>query len=711
MKTDQPENVTFPMAKENKSNPHLLRIVLLITATLLVVFMLQMAIKTDLTHKVNVSLRWTVVTSLGVVGILVCLALFVITFTSSWQSHQTSLLHSLTFLHKLRYANILFLIILYGGFSYVVLGPWGRYLTDYLSRLCLFWLAGLAGSVVWMGLLTSRDTPHWLYDIPQEESAKGWLKALVLSYLFLGVVYRIAVFFPSISTYPFSLDWSEASRYYYASLFFGKRLYGVKTVPSALHPSRYLLQAIPFLVSGLPLWFHRLWQVLLWIGLTFYTAYLLTRRAFLRMKETGRWNGSMLSLSTVLFIAWAFLFLLQGPVYYHLQVCVVLLLWSFDRNRLVKSTLGILLASAWAGISRLNWYPLPAMLASVMYFLETPFGNSKEASVTQSSKDGQATVERWKPFLRYLRKPLGWIVLGITIAFLTQWAYVRLAGINPRFLSSSFTSDLLWYRLLPSATFPLGVLPMILLISAPLMVLLVHVLRPIHWIRKLSISGILIIFFLGGLVVSTKIGGGSNLHNLDAYLTLLLVVSAYGIGQCVENEESLDMEGQSSPFYSIPSWLILVILVMPALYTLGEGEPIELPKRERTEKALIALRKLTSQCVAQGGEVLLISQRHLLTFGDLPGVLLVEPYENVFLMEMVMAGNSAYLQPFYEDLKQQRFCLIVTDPQPSRLKGRAFPFGEENDIWLQRVTQPLLATYQRTEAFKEVGIEMYEPKP
>ncbi len=112
MKTDQPENVTFPMAKENKSNPHLLRIVLLITATLLVVFMLQMAIKTDLTHKVNVSLRWTVVTSLGVVGILVCLALFVITFTSSWQSHQTSLLHSLTFLHKLRYANILFLIIL-----------------------------------------------------------------------------------------------------------------------------------------------------------------------------------------------------------------------------------------------------------------------------------------------------------------------------------------------------------------------------------------------------------------------------------------------------------------------------------------------------------------------------------------------------------------------------------------------------------------------
>ena len=33
-------------------------------------------------------------------------------------------------------------------------------------------------------------------------------------------------------------------------------------------------------------------------------------------------------------------------------------------------------------------------------------------------------------------------------------------------------------------------------------------------------------FFGGGLAVSVKIGGGTNLHNLDAYMVLLLVATA-----------------------------------------------------------------------------------------------------------------------------------------------------------------------------------------
>ena len=37
----------------------------------------------------------------------------------------------------------------------------------------------------------------------------------------------------------------------------------------------------------------------------------------------------------------------------------------------------------------------------------------------------------------------------------------------------------------------------------------------------------LLVLLVGGFIVSAKIGGGSNLHNLDGYLTLSLSVGLY----------------------------------------------------------------------------------------------------------------------------------------------------------------------------------------
>jgi hypothetical protein len=705
----QPRHVSLWASERNQGGGALLRIVLAITLVLLAVATMQIADQAYPAKPWLVSYRWAVVLSLSAMGTLLCLVSLILSWTSHWQPVRRWFLAGLSFLQRQPFVNILLLVFLLSGYGYNVLGPWGRYLTSYPLRLCLFWVAGLVGSVCWVAL-TSRAN-HESFDIVHTEGTKRWITTMAISYLVLGVGYRIAVFLPAVSTYPFSLDWSEASRYYYASLFFGERLYGVRTTPSALHPSRYLLQAIPFLVSGLPLWVHRLWQVLLWIGMTFGTGFLLARQVFSPPWRASVQPGLPISLVKVLFIGWAFLFLLQGPVYYHLQVCVLLVLWSYDRHHPIRSTLGVLLASAWAGISRLNWYPMPAMLASVLYFLETPLGLEDKSPKTFLPTAAPLRSFSYQTIGRYLLKPLWWTVCGVATAFLAQAVYVHWAGIDVRWLSSSFTSDLLWYRLLPNATFPLGVLPVILLISAPLLGLVAWNLRSIHWVRALGIGGILAVFFIGGLIVSTKIGGGSNLHNLDAFLVLVLVVGAYGWSGRLRREDEFEPLPNALATHFYPSWLLLPILAIPILYAIGQGSPLTLPKRERTEKALAALRELTAQVAVQGGEVLLISQRHLLTFGYLPDVALVEPYENVFLMEMVMAGNSAYLQPFYEDLRQKRFALIVSDPQPSRLKGRAFPFGEENDVWLQRVTQPLMASYKRIESFKEIGMEIYVPKP
>ena len=126
---------------------------------------------------------------------------------------------------------------------------------------------------------------------------------MLLRFYFLAAAAMIPLFLPDISVYPFSLGWSEASRYYYASLFFSEKIYGQNITPSTLHPTRYLLQSVPFIIDGLPLWFHRFWQVLLWLVGLFGSAFLLARR----LKIPHRfwiWIFSM----------WVFLFLWQVTV-------------------------------------------------------------------------------------------------------------------------------------------------------------------------------------------------------------------------------------------------------------------------------------------------------------------------------------------------------------------------------------------------------------
>ena len=67
-------------------------------------------------------------------------------------------------------------------------------------------------------------------------------------------------------------------------------------------------------------------------------------------------------------VAWAFCYLLIGPVYYHLLVAALLVLWGYDRRHPWRTTLVVLLASIWAGISRINWFPVPGMLAADALF-------------------------------------------------------------------------------------------------------------------------------------------------------------------------------------------------------------------------------------------------------------------------------------------------------------------------------------------------------
>jgi hypothetical protein len=510
-------------------------------------------------------------------------------------------------------------------------------------------------------------------------TGKGWWGIpLAVAVVVNGAACQVLSFAPGVSSYPLSLGWSEASRYFYASQFLGERIYGLRMAWPVLHPSRYFLQAAPFLLDAHHILVHRLWQVALWLVVTALGGMAIARRMQLGQPRLA-----------ALVAGWAFLFLFQGPVYYHLLLSALPVLLWFDRRRPARTMWLVVLGSAWAGLSRINWFPVPGFLAAVLYLLDTEWSDLPRAS-------GKALV--W---------PAAWVLAGGAIALATNTAYVRFSGNPPAEFASSLTSDLLWYRLLPSATYPPGVLTGIALVSAPLAWILVDRFRRAEWRPSTwplpGLALVLGVFLAGGLVVSTKIGGGGNLHNLDAYLLFLLVIGGtMALGRAA-GQGDRSITGAVRLAY----WLALFF---PALLAASAVSPFPRLDFPGGVSAVETLRGAAQQTAAQGHEVLFLHQRQLQTFGLVEDVPLVPEYEKVYLMEMAMANNQAYLQRFYADLHAARFGLIVSDPLNENLQGRSHAFGEENDVWAARVAGPLLDTYQPLLKLEGFGIWLLVPR-
>ena len=271
----------------------------------------------------------------------------------------------------------------------------------------------------------------------------SWAGALAAALVLQASVARVASALPAISKDPFSLGWAETSRFFDASLYFFIQLYGAKAPGAVLHPLLHLLLAIPFLITGSPLWLHRAWQVFLRLGLTFVTGIALSR--WLKIED---------KLLRLFFILWVFIYLLQGPIYLHLLLPVIIILFGYSESN-SRGTFGVVIAaSLLAGLSRINWFPVPAMLAAALYFLTRPVHGQR--------------------LIRYLSLPVIWFLAGTISALIGQWAYIYFSGnlTNWRAFYSSTTSALLWYRLWPNETFPFGILPAIVIVSLPLVLII-----------------------------------------------------------------------------------------------------------------------------------------------------------------------------------------------------------------------------------------------
>ncbi len=507
--------------------------------------------------------------------------------------------------------------------------------------------------------------------------------------LYLGVLLLAALLFTGtqltrVTDYPFSLTWSEGEHLWSASLFFrssGGGGQGDVIIPNYVTPGLYGLWGMVFLLPDPGLWVARLWVSLTWILPAALLALLLVHRAGVG----GRWKRFLQAL-------WVFLFLSQGPIYPPLLLAAVIVaLWATPSRKL-RSLGASFAASFYAGLSRWTWMFIPAAWAVLLML-----------PGRESAGEAGTSAARPHPVSQYLLVLVG----GFAGGLLSIWVSVQLTGRPPLVYLGSVQHPLLWYRLLPNPTFPPGILLGLLITTGPIMLALAGgAFRngvPGLLAQRAFAALVLALSLLVGLVVSVKIGGGSNLHNLDMYLvTLVVLMAARGWpGLLTEKGDAPTRRG-------LPIVLRHLILLLPAVWILFWARPFRITDGERAQDALKKTIALI-QSAAKGGEVLFLDQRQMLAFGmvDVPSV---DEYELVEVMDHAMAEDEVFFTKFYRDLRNQRFAAIVSDPLPIVWKGEGRAFGEENDAWVRYVSEPILQWYAPALELEDQGVWVLLPR-
>lgn len=545
-----------------------------------------------------------------------------------------------------------------------------------------------------------------------------------LALLLTGAAITLAVPFRDVTNYPFSLGWSEGNRLWDYSLLFGKNLYDFlpERPPVAyLDIGRQLSGGLPFLFTNVSIFEARLWLALMEV-----IPYLILGWIAFWLPESKR------RLISLLAGLWAFIFLTQGPIHTPLLWCAVLVALAWRKPMWLALPL-VILSSYFAQASRITYTFAPAMWVGMLEL--------SSASLEQMRL-------QWRNWRRALEVALAGLVGGLLMPFLlSQWKWL-LTVFQSNGISSEISppssqgliifsvtrvisrQPLLWYRLLPNATYGNGILLGILLAAGPLVICLCYLATTHRWIlnlwQKLAVVLPLLAFLIVGLVVSSKIGGGGDLHNLDMFIIGMMFAAAlawraYG-ARWLTAASGLSM------------WMRLVAVIMIAipvihplrsLYPSSFAEEVErlailidkenpklldsLPSDASVKNSLQTVKDQVKAAQAHG-EVLFMDQRQLLTFGFIQDVPLVSEYEKKLLMDKALSGNMAYFKRFYEDLAGKRFSLIISDPLRESIKDIDYQFGEENNAWVKWVATPVLCYYEPVENLSEVNIQLLIPK-
>jgi hypothetical protein len=224
-------------------------------------------------------------------------------------------------------------------------------------------------------------------------------------------------------------------------------------------------------------------------------------------------------------------FVVQGPIHPPLLLCAFFTAFAWRKPLWLAVPL-IMVVSYFAQVSRYTWMFAPGMWAAMLEF---------SGALMQ---DGRLGRTAW---IRAISAGVAGILGGYAASFfvpawiagISSWwggagdqvvsslgAGVTLASVS----SEASSQALLWYRLFPNATYGYGILLGLLIAAGPLAAILIYLATVRLWLlngwQKLAILLPLLAFFIVGLVVSVKIGGGGDLHNMDMFIIGLMFTAA-----------------------------------------------------------------------------------------------------------------------------------------------------------------------------------------
>ena len=694
------------------------------------------------------SLKWGF---LFILFSLFLVALLILLGFSLWKTEKLESFHKNIVRYRNRAGHLSWLL----AFALLLTPPvffqytlWGLVFTGIYFRLLVCILL-----VLLLAVLITKDAEKLIS-----------FSALLTSTLLFTTSLALASVFANARDYPFNLYWSDGNRLWDYSIMFGRGLYNItddQPIPVLISSGRQFLWGLPFLLPNTTIFFNRFWSAFI---LSF--PYMVLGWVAFKTKNTK-------ASEALLFGFWTFLFLNQGPIYTPLVFSAILVVLVWERS-LWLAIPAVVLAGYYAEITRYTWKFAPAMWVGMLtlngsklkdawlrdwihaiilgvsgvlfWILANAFSN------LQDTGSLLAVILAWiliAVFLEKLLLSIKWkqgiftskqrivlfssLVIVLVAGVVISNGDTKIAGlIKGTYISIQndvSVQPLLWSRLLPNDTYPEGILGGLLIATLPLVIILFYLLKKKNWQpslwQKLAIIGSLFPFLIVGLIISTKIGGGNNLHNLDMFLIALLFVAAIAW-----------RNGGREWFLrakEYPLWLqvaLILLIALPALPSLrgmrpqlslsqAEIEQVKiladtdnvetLPSTEEINDAIWFIRHAINDWQDKG-EILFIDQRQLLTFGYVPQIPLVPEYEKKRMMNEAMSSNAAYFAPYYEDLAAQRFSLIITEPLKVEIKDEEGVFAAENDLWTKWVAAPTLCYYEPLETLYGVYIQLLIPR-
>ena len=552
-------------------------------------------------------------------------------------------------------------------------------------------------------------------------SWRAFLAALVLT----ASMFTAAVSLQGVTDYPFSMAWSEGNRIWDYSIMFGRERYNIadnQDIFVLLDQGRQFVGGVAFLIPGISIE-----GVRFWVGLTLIIPYFLVGLAayLVADRDVRLW---------LLMTLWVFIFLRQGPIHPPLVLAAAITVFVWRKPLWLAIPL-IIYAGYFAQFSRYTWLFAPGMWIGM---LELAGASLRDGKLDRAHWVRAITLGASGVFGGYLLPKILPIFEQFTRSTTTTAPVlspdiaeqIAETGVTADFIAEEVSNQpLLWYRLLPNPTYGTGILLGLVIAVLPVIIFLVWLAATKKWNlnlwQKLAIVGPLLAFLVVGLIASTKIGGGGDLHNMDMFLIgmAFTVFIAW-----VNGGRDVVLGGV------MPVWTRLVLigsLIIPAftpwhqLRSYDYGDELNvlwvltdtkdkrgfdmLPDSATVQNALEEIQAEVDYA-KESGDILFIDQRQLLTFNYIQGVTLIDEFEKKMLMNEAMSEHPEYFAPFYQQLADKRFSLIITEPLRTPVKDSNYEFGEENNAWVKWVSIPVLCYYEEIQTYKEVNVMLLVPR-